>query len=403
MLEILLERIGNDDDQQTAMTKIRSYLVNTLSLLRHLSTRFTPELSDGDMLASFVQTSQWRDSEIRAIAWHPDTAKIAVGAKNDIVRVYEGSSERSISLKHRNQKSISCLAWRPLCKNELAVGCLSGIVLWHLDPNIARPSANSVQFLSRPGHSPIVDLTWSPWGKYLASSSPADRAMMIWEVSRDVATPTSQLGGGIGVIRWAPCGTHLFAATTSSLFRVWETRNWTCEKWSNMSNRCNCGCWSSDGQAFIFSISGEASIYCLRFVQPGDDVPAVGSKVCVKCVDLTPHTFTFNSQSETVGGAVQSLAWDPTNQRLAIILTADSPGSELVVICRTRVYPTVEIVPYGFIRGPDDYGYPSCIAFQNDFKSGALLTVGWTRGRVSYVPLYFHASGHTQSSFLEEF
>ena len=102
-----------------------------------------------------------------------------------------------------------------------------------------RPSANSVQFLSRPGHSPIVDLTWSPWGKYLASSSPADRAMMIWEVSRDVATPTSQLGGGIGVIRWAPCGTHLFAATTSSLFRVWETRNWTCEKWSNMSNRCN--------------------------------------------------------------------------------------------------------------------------------------------------------------------
>eukprot|EP00118_Oscarella_pearsei_P008361 m.42625 g.42625 ORF g.42625 m.42625 type:complete len:428 (+) comp33373_c0_seq4:228-1511(+) len=390
----VLEFLEGEAQNLPAGTLRRWLCLLSLNFIQLTANWFSPQLMwpSEERLASFIQTSQWNDSQTRAMSWHPHLMKIAVAAKNDIVRVFSVGSDNSDLLKHQLQKSISCLAWRPQCGNELAVGCLSGILLWKLDPNITRHSLNAVRFLSVPGHAPIVSFTWSPFGKYLASSSSSDNAIQVWEISREMATPVSRLGGGRGVpfISWSPHGTHLFSATSSTLFRVWETRKWTCERWSSMSNQCKCACWSSDGRTLVFAVHEDASLYCLQLVSSGGNMVATGSSSCVKCVDLSPHT--FGPGNIVVGGAVQSLAWDPTSQRLAVILTADSPGSELVIVCRTRVTPIVEIVPCGFIRGPAEFGLPSCMTFQNEISDGALLSVGWTQGNVSHIPLRFQSA-----------
>lgn len=45
-------------------------------------------------------------------------------------------------------------------------------------------------------------------------------------------------GGGVSLINWSPTGDWLFVGHVNSLCRVWETRQWTCEKWTNLAGRC---------------------------------------------------------------------------------------------------------------------------------------------------------------------
>lgn len=45
-----------------------------------------------------------------------------------------------------------------------------------------------------------------------------------------------------------------------------------------------------------------------------------GARLAVKCADLAPYTWEMEEESVTVGGFVQSMAWDPLGERLAVIL-----------------------------------------------------------------------------------
>lgn len=38
------------------------------------------------------------------------------------------------SLKHRLQRNVAAMAWKPLCASILAVACQSCVLVWHLDP-----------------------------------------------------------------------------------------------------------------------------------------------------------------------------------------------------------------------------------------------------------------------------
>ena len=49
-------------------------------------------------------------------------------------------------------------------------------------------------------------------------------------------------GGGVAMVTWSPDGQRVFAGCASSMFRVWETQKWTCEKWTNTSGRCKVRC-----------------------------------------------------------------------------------------------------------------------------------------------------------------
>ncbi len=90
-----------------------------------------------------------------------------------------------------------------------------------------------------PGHAPISALSWSPYGNFLVSASPLDTNLVVWDVPMGVATKVQRsTGGGVTNVRWSPDGARVFAGCKSSLFRVWETLQWSCEKWTNSNGRC---------------------------------------------------------------------------------------------------------------------------------------------------------------------
>lgn len=130
------------------------------SLFPHLSLR------SEDLIAEFAQVTNWSSCCLRVFAWHPHTNKFAVALLDDSVRVYNASSTIVPSLKHRLQRNVAALAWKPLSASVLAVACQSCILIWTLDPTSlsTRPSSGCAQVLSHPGHTPVTSLAWAPSG-----------------------------------------------------------------------------------------------------------------------------------------------------------------------------------------------------------------------------------------------
>uniref|UniRef100_A0AAR2KKN2 Aladin seven-bladed propeller domain-containing protein n=1 Tax=Pygocentrus nattereri TaxID=42514 RepID=A0AAR2KKN2_PYGNA len=356
------------------------------------------QLSGEEMAAEFSQVLDWSDSAVRSFAWHPHTDKFAVALLDDSIKIYNSRSATAPTLKHRLQRNVSAMQWKPLCASALAVACHTCLLVWHVDPTSlsTRPSSGCAQVLSHPGHSPVTSIAWSPSGSLLVSASPVDTAMMVWDVAAENCVPLQRVGGGgVTNVSWSPDGSRLLAATPSALFRVWETRMWTCERWPCLKGRCQSGCWSPDGSRLLFSVQGEMVIYALTF----SDMTGTLYRGCIRggpksaavVADLSETTFSGTGGEITVGGEVQSLAWDPSGERLAVLLkgNAESSGhSAIIAVFKTRSSPVFELLPCGFVRG-EAGAEPRLIQFHPHFQHGALLTVVIIECRFLFIYLFF--------------
>ncbi|XP_028930032.1 aladin [Ornithorhynchus anatinus] len=361
------------------------------SLFPHLSLR------SEDLIAEFARVTDWSGGPIRAFAWHPHTNKFAIALLDDSVRVYNSNSPTIPHLKHRLQRAVSALAWKPLSASVLAVGCHSCILLWTLDPGAlaTRPSSGCAQVLSHPGHSPVTSLAWAPSGGRLLSASPADAAVLVWDVATEsrLALPRVRGGGGVTQLLWSPDGSKVLAATPAPVFRVWDTTMWTYERWPTLTGRCQTACWSPDGRRLLFAVLGEPLLYSLTFPEPTGEARGQvgGSETATIVADLSETAVWTGAREERLGGEVLSVVWDPSGERLAVLVKgtpAVQDGRPLILLFRTRNTPVFELLPCGFIQG-EEGAWPQIIAFHPAFRKGALLSVCWSSGRVAHVPLYF--------------
>lgn len=362
------------------------------SLFPHLS------MSNEDIISKFSAVSDWKNSPVKAFCWHPHTTKFAYALQDDSVKVHTAKQDLIPTLKHKLQKNVADLAWQPQSSSVLAVACQFCILIWHVEPTslAARPSTSSVQVLQQSNHGPVTSLSWDPNGRVLLSSSPVDTAIMAWDVAMETCISLRRIGGGgVSMLRWSPDGSKVFSATPSHLFRVWETTRWSCELWSKCTGRCKAACWSPDGSILLFATENEPIIYSLMFSTTRDDKCTVigGSQSAVASVDLSEVEIqTEDGDSVRVGGLVQSMAWDPTGERLAVVLQDNKGNSQkCVALFRTKISPVLEITPCGFVQG-GKATVPHHISFQPKYDHGAVLTVVWSNGRISYVPLYYVAS-----------
>ncbi|XP_022099900.1 aladin-like isoform X2 [Acanthaster planci] len=346
-------------------------------------------LPNEKIVSQFSQTCSWEESAIRALAWHPHTNKCAVAWNDDVVRIFTANSDLVPTLKHRVQRCVACITWKPLSASDLAVACLACILIWHIDPSSLsiRPSASCAQILSQSGHGPITSLAWDPRGRILVSASPCDTAMRVWDVARETCVALRRNGGGgVSLLRWSADNTKLFAATPSKMFRVWETKTWSCEKWLDLLGHCQAACWSPDSNMLLFCTENKPIIYALGFKDIG---VSRGAKTAVQCADMSKVMLQCRTEETSVGGLIQDMAWDPTGERLAVLFKPhDKDTDNLIVLFSTRLEPVLELIPSGFVRGEPGQ-IPELIAFKPNFRQGALLTVCWQSGEVSYIPLMF--------------
>ncbi|XP_072510911.1 aladin isoform X1 [Notamacropus eugenii] len=360
------------------------------SLFPHLSLR------SEDLIAEFAQVTNWSSCCLRVFAWHPHTNKFAVVLLDDSIRVYNANSTIVPSLKHRLQRNVAALAWKPLSASVLAVACQSCILIWTLDPNSlsTRPSSGCAQVLSHPGHSPVTSLAWSPNGGRLLSASPIDAAILVWDISTEACVPLPWFrGGGVTYLLWSPDGSKVLATTPSAIFRVWEAQMWTCERWPTLSGRCQTGCWSPDGNRLLFTVLGEPLIYSLTFPEHSREGKGQvgGAKTATIVADLSETTIQTPNGEERLGGEAHSMVWDPSGERLAVLMKGNprvQHGKPVILLFRTRNSPVFELLPCGIVQG-EPGAWAQLIAFHPSFNKGALLSVCWSTGRIAHIPLYF--------------
>ncbi|ELU13945.1 hypothetical protein CAPTEDRAFT_174161 [Capitella teleta] len=392
----ILEELSNcHGTGPNLMKSVASALLATIRWTSSLHSSLFPHLamSNEELIAEFSTNPHWFGL-VRSFAWHPHTTKFAVALRDDSVRVHSARKGDIIpTLRHKLQKGVISLAWKSSSASVLAVGCKSCVLLWDVDPTslATRPSGSSVQVLSYPGHSPITSLAWCPVSSLLASACPTDSSSMIWDHSLGSYERLRRVGGGgTSLVLWSPDGTKLLSACPSSVLRVWETRSWTCEKWTKLPGRCQAACWSPDSHVLLFATAEEPVVYCLTFdkVHPVDPTKPVvgGSKVAIAVADVAQIAMETEGTPVTVGGLIQAMCWDPFGERLAV--SFKGPGSELIAVFQSCLQPSVELIPCGFIRGHPS-SVPSLLSFHPNWADGALLTVAWSSGKISYVPMYF--------------
>ncbi|XP_053564284.1 aladin isoform X2 [Bombina bombina] len=360
------------------------------SLFSHL------RMKSEDLTAEFSQALNWANCSLRAFAWHPHTSKFALAFLDDSIRVYTTGSSTVPTLKHRLQKDVACMAWKPLCASILAVACQSCVLVWHVDPTSlsTRPSSGCAQILSYPSHSPVTNVCWSPKGGALLSASPVDTTMLVWDVATESCVPLQRVGGGgVTFLSWSPDGSKVLAATPSPIFRVWETQMWTCERWPTLKGRCQAACWSPDGSRLLFAVKEEFVIYSLSFsVSEGETKGYVGGSQSATVVADVSEVVRDTEWGEVrIGGEIQSMAWDPSGDRLAVLLRGNpeyETSRPIIVVYRTRNSPLFELLPCCYVQGKEGE-IPQLMQFHPSFKKGALLTVLWNSGRLTHVPFYF--------------
>nr|CAD7399334.1 unnamed protein product [Timema poppensis] len=372
---------------------IATHLLRVANIFTSIRYTLHPHLRElGDnLIAAVSETRNWAHSPVRCISWHPHCTKMALATLDDSVRIYACDTPTRI-IKCKTQRGIACVAWRPLSALVMAVGCDKGVFVWSLDPTsmATRPTTNCATLLKRPHHTPVTGVTWGPQGDLLLTSSATDTTMYVWDVELEEFSPVRRVdGGGVTVVSWSPCSTKLFSATTGTTFRVWDTSQWTADRWNVISGRVQTACWSPCGSVVLFCTTTEPLIYSLfvtkLFSLSTPLYQEQPSELLQSALIAADLTLMHTGDGHTVGGLVVSMAWDNKGCRLAVLFR-DSP---LVAVFRSSVTPTgAHLAPCCFINGSSGE-IPNVISFQQNFEEGSMLTIAWSSGRIQHYPFIY--------------
>lgn len=132
-----LEMLQNASDQRHyVLSKGASIILKFVQTVHQLRFSFNPyfKKETKQVINTVSRTRNWLSSPVRCISWHPHAKKIAVALFDDSVKIFHNGVSTVTLLKTKYQKNITCLAWRPMCATDLAVGCEDGIIIWNVDP-----------------------------------------------------------------------------------------------------------------------------------------------------------------------------------------------------------------------------------------------------------------------------
>eukprot|EP00047_Mylnosiga_fluctuans_P018317 m.69545 g.69545 ORF g.69545 m.69545 type:complete len:384 (+) comp7553_c0_seq2:19-1170(+) len=194
---------------------------------------------------------------IRAVAFSPVAPLLAVAKSNSIVEVYgvpAAARPAAMLLKPERQREILALQWSPTQPGVLAMGTMDGATLCTMDLG-----TQEKQHYLALGSLPVTSLAFSPNGLYLATASPAERAITIW----DLKDGSSQVlhRGSARLLRWSPSGNHLLVAGTGNYVGLLSPVTGQ-PLFVRTPLPVAAACWTAEGKA-VLGLQGSGKLYYL--------------------------------------------------------------------------------------------------------------------------------------------
>ncbi|KAG7399853.1 hypothetical protein PHYBOEH_007714 [Phytophthora boehmeriae] len=322
------------------------------------------------------------------ISWHRTKNLLAVAQLDGVVALYHvaTASWDARVLEHPSQMDVTSIEWGRFTGDVLAVACRTGVFLWKVPAKDGEPILQEV--LKHPANKPFHQVCWNADGNLLAAFAKGSRSIIVFDAIFSQKTEL-QSPYKLSSLHWSPTGEYLFVTTESGVSLMWETLTWKRETWEVASGGCG---WSSDGRCLLVALRNSALLYPYVFQ---DCPPSIDAQISSPALDFAEkEIFSFDrSTSAIVGGRIQNIAWDPSGSRCAVTYrTASGPHAaemgQLVAIFSVVWQPFLIFTRSGLLRGPPNAGVPRKLAFASNFENGALLSVAWSSGLVTFHPFY---------------
>ncbi|KAE9343624.1 hypothetical protein PF008_g9596 [Phytophthora fragariae] len=323
------------------------------------------------------------------LSWHPSKNLLAVAQLDGVVALYhvERATWNARVLEHPKQVDIGSIEWGKFTGDTLAVACRSGVFLWKVPQKEKEPVL--LEILKHPSNDPFSQVSWNADGSLLAAFGKGSRSVIVFDAIFSRKTEL-QSPYKLSTLHWSPTGEYLFVTTESGVSLMWETLTWKRETWEIAAGGCG---WSSDGRCMLVALRNSALLYPYIFQ---DCPPSIDAQISSPALDFAEkELFSLDrSTSAIVGGKVQTIAWDPSGTRVAVTYRTTATGShqagtsKLVAIFSVAWQPFLIFTRSGLLRGPPNAGVPRKVAFASNFKHGALLSVAWSSGLISFHPFY---------------
>jgi WD40 repeat protein len=155
---------------------------------------------------------------IYALDWSRRSNRLAVGALNGEVDVWDGATGQLVARFTDQRSIVGTVAWSPTHADLLATGG-NDLVIRIYDVARRRP------ILDLRGHTaPLRGLAWSPDGSQLASAG-NDGSVRLWDLARGVEIYRyTQHTGQVAGVAWAPDGQFSASSGEDTTVRIWWAR-----------------------------------------------------------------------------------------------------------------------------------------------------------------------------------
>ncbi len=197
-------------------------------------------------------------SAVQAVAWSPDGRYIASGGSPNTVRVWDASTNDTVTVYQGHSDEVRAVVWSPNSQLIASASFDHTVRIW--DAN-----TKDVIFTNRRPSGVTHALAWSPDGRYIALGN-SDHTIQVWDTTtkRKLFTHSGH-SGSVRAIAWSADGKHIASAGDDHTVRVWDAvyQQGIAQKQSAFTYRYHSGsvwtvAWSPDGQRL--ASAGEDSI-----------------------------------------------------------------------------------------------------------------------------------------------
>ena len=325
------------------------------------------------------QVLQGHTHDVRSIAWHPDGTRVASGARDDTMRIWDAETGQLLRTIE-NDGSIWALAWSPE-GDRLASVSGPELIIWD-----GETGQDLATFHAHENF--VADVVWSPDGQRLASAC-WDKTVRIWDVETEQQLAVLEHPKRLWCTAWHPDGRRLATgAFDEGIIRVWDTEaKEVVETFDGGTDRTPALAWhrdgerlvssGDDGEVFLWEVGRERPLRQFSGHETGhwvneviwspvdaDRLLTVSGDKSIRLWDAEAGTNTQTLLGHT--GWVDSGCWSPDGQKIA------TGGNDHTV----RIW---DVASSGDEDHPDDHAaHSSAVAWSPDGSRYATGSMGAT-------------------------